>query len=398
MCCEGFAGECCHGHCGRGPCRKFHHKLLVFKGIMNYRFLKKHFFLILLILGFVTLYSASRAASPLSDIDIVLKLRQLKPLPKVHYSWGLGTLINDPNSKLLYELARITHSIGITGAYVSEEQIVNAVYVCARVDRTNPEIPASIAINLSPFHYKFEKNLGPADRGASFQEELNFLVTRLMLIKSWVGKANAKYSSDVRVTAILFDSERFVRSKTDEKWNSAICDAFETVQQAAVRIFPSARIEWFAQGVEAAWGKDGWGETPFFVHCKMFRALSCIFYTLPEIERMRETFRRTCKLADELGIEEVTPWVALGSGLRRNFNGQNWDSNWDYDLIYSWEFGAELNSKWYSEHPKRFAPFDRARIVAFYPCPFDSRSPNWGKHFIAFVRGANGVRKLDDLE
>jgi hypothetical protein len=330
---------------------------------------------------------------------VVEKLRELKPLPKIHYSWGIsGDLLDDPNSRLLYEFAKITHSISVNGADERDARVSNAVYICARVNKTKPEIPASIAINLSPFHYKFDKNLGPTDRGQSFYEEINFLKTHLMLIKSAVDKANIKYFSNVKVTALLFDSEMFIRNEKDEKWNLAICEALEIVNTAAGQIFPEARIEWFGQGIEAAWGREGWDETPYSVHCKMFKSMSCILYTLPEIERMRETFRKTSKLADQLGITDVTPWIALGSGLKRTFDGQQWDSDWDYDLIYSWSFGAELNVKWYADNPKWLAQYDRAKIIVLFPSPFNKLTPNWSKHFIAYVRGANGTRKLDDLK
>jgi hypothetical protein len=103
-------------------------------------------------------------------------------------------------------------------------------------------------------------------------------------------------------------------------------------------------------------------------------------------------------LADELGISDVTPWVALASGYRRHIDEfQKFSQNWDYDIIYSYMLGAELNIKWYGDNPKKFAAYHRAKVVIFYPPPFYSKAPHWAKHFIAYVRGATGIKKLDDL-
>ena len=127
--------------------------------------------------------------------------------------------------------------------------------------------------------------------------------------------------------------------------------------------------------------------------------MSCSLYTVPEVERTRGTFRKTCQLADELGVKEVTPWVALASGYRRDVEKfQRWSYSWDYDLEYSYMLGAELNHPWYGARPKWFAPYSRAEVVAFYPDPFYKDTPFWAKHFVAYVRGAHGIKKLDDLK
>ena len=114
---------------------------------------------------------------------------------------------------------------------------------------------------------------------------------------------------------------------------------------------------------------------------------------------MRETFRRTYELALKHGVGEVTPWVALASGYRRRLiKSKTWDHDWDYDLIYSWQLGREVNTAWFGDRPDRFAPWDAARLVIFWPAPFDSRTPAWGKHFVAYVRGAMGVNVLPGKE
>jgi hypothetical protein len=97
-------------------------------------------------------------------------------------------------------------------------------------------------------------------------------------------------------------------------------------------------------------------------------------------------------------ISEVTPWIALASGYRRGIKQwQKFDEDWDYDIIYSYQIGMELSHPWFAKNAKAFAPYNRAKIIVFYPNPFAENTPHWGKHFIAYVRGATGVKNLDDL-
>jgi hypothetical protein len=336
----------------------------------------------------------------LSYLDIESKLLKLKPLRKVHYSWKIesGALLDDGNSRLLYEYARITHALSVCGESVTEEIIDKCVYTCARINKTKPQIPCSIGINYSPWHRKFGKDLPPTDRGPTYYTEINHFKEHLVSIKQWVTKANKKYKTDVQVTALLLDCERFQKKDDDSKWNEGMRQALDAIHLAAKSVYPQARIEWYGRGIHRMWTGDGWGQTSYFTGKEIKAPLSCSLYTVPEIERMRETFRRTCVLADKMEIEDVTPYVALASGYRRHpVKGQKWSRDWDYDLVYSWMLGAELNHPWYAQRPVRYAPYNRAKVVVLSPAPFYKRTPAWEKHFVAYVRGADNVSDLTDL-
>ena len=185
----------------------------------------------------------------------------------------------------------------------------------------------------------------------------------------------------------------------DPLWNEAMRQKLDEIHKLAKAIYPEARIEWFERGIKRVGGGDGWGQSRYFTGKEIKAPLSCSFYTVPEIERTRQIYRKTCELADQMGISDVTPSVALASGWRRSLGTkpQVWSFNWPYDLIYSYQIGSELNIPWYGERPKRYAPYNRAKVVLFYPPPFDKRVPQWAKHFIAYVRGATGVKDLKDL-
>jgi hypothetical protein len=352
-------------------------------------------FLVVFVLG--RLCPASETSA---KIDIYSKLKELKPLPKVHYSWKIesGSLLDEKNDGLLYEYARITHALSICGESVTEGQIDKCVYICARINKTGPDIPCSIGINYSPWHRKFEKALPPTDRGPSYQAEIDLFESRMTIIKKMLEKANVKYKSDVNISALLLDSERFYIRENDNKWNDSIREALDSIHLKASKVFPKARIEWYGRGIHRVQRGSGWAQMPYWTGKEIKSSLSCSFYQIPETEMCRETFRRTCKLADQLGISDVTPWIALASGMRPTIKGVSFVQDWDYDVIYSYQMGAELNNSWFGkQHPEWFAPYNRAKVVIFFPAPFYRESPSWGKHFIAYVRGATGVKELQDL-
>lgn len=335
------------------------------------------------------------SAVQLSEAEIDAKLLALKPLPKVHYSTPVSPELSNQR---LYELARITHSLCVSGEWVKQEHIDKFVYICARVNKTKPVIKASLAINFSPWHRRFDKKLPPTDRGPTYWKEIDYFEERALLVKMWVEQSNKKYGSDVKISAILLTCERFIISEGNNQWNEAIRKNLDTIHIKTRSIFPKARIEWYGRGIAVSASSEGWSKTRIWTGREIKAPLSCSLYSIPEIERMRETFRRTAKLADQMDISDVTPSVALAAGYRRALKKTRYfDRDWPYDIIYSYSIGAELNAKWYGDRPERFAPYKMAKVIVFYPAPFAKRTPDWARHFIAYVRGATGVRELKDL-
>ena len=139
---------------------------------------------------------------------------------------------------------------------------------------------------------------------------------------------------------------------------------------------------------------------------------------------MRATYKATVTFAQERHnatgqTRSVTPWISLGAGYRRlaNFTWgwgpggpkqevdlvtDEFSMAWDFDRVYSWQFGAELNIPWFGEPGREamFAPWRHAEVVVFFPSVFDWRSTVAGQdgkstammqHFVSYVRGANGL-------
>lgn len=98
----------------------------------------------------------------------------------------------------------------------------------------------------------------------------------------------------------------------------------------------------------------------------------------PEIGYTRDAYEKTVATATAHGSSTVVPWISLGCGYRRGFpkGAYKYDLSWNYDYIYSWQLGSEINNAWYGNHPEQFAHWTRAPHVVFYPAIFDPRLAN----------------------
>ena len=130
----------------------------------------------------------------------------------------------------------------------------------------------------------------------------------------------------------------------------------------------------------------------------------CTLQTVPEIGYIRESFNRSVANAVAHNSTRVIPWIALGCGYRRQFDTfETFDLQWNYDYIYSWQLGKELNQPWFAQHPERFSSWDYASHTVFYPSIWDRRTANvtvggelshWRaamQHFVAYVLGSAGI-------
>ena len=353
-----------------------------------------------IILLVVLASSLAGAAEPVpSEQQVLTWLSELDPLPKVHYSWPLP--FDSISDELLTEYVRITHAVSIAGEWHDSEQVDRAVRICGDVNANNPKIAASIGVNSSVWHRRFGRDLPPTDTGPTHQAELDYLVERLESVRDAVSAANKRHRTDVSVSAILYDSERFHAKDDDPEWNAALTAKYDAAWDVARKIFPDVRIEWYARGaVHPSASPTGWSQAGYFTLGEKGDSFGCSLYHGPEIGYTREIFRRTAALAAEHGCDQVTPWISLASGYRRQTDKYHeFSLDWNYDLIYSWQLGAEVNHSWFGapERHERFAPWNKAQVAIFYPEPF-GRSPYWGQHFVAYVRGAHLIRELPEMD
>jgi hypothetical protein len=328
-----------------------------------------------------------------SKEELTAWMASLPPLSKVHYSCpDIFLELDDPRFK---EYVRITRAASVSGEWSTSSQIHAVVRICKQVNAASPPtaVPVTMAINYSPWHRVFGADLPPTDIGPAHVAELSKFRERLSLVRQWLADANLAHHSDIRVSAVLLDSERFsvkpASDPTSAVWNAAMDAKYKAVFDIAGELYPDARLEWFDRGIHESNAPSGWGPIPYFTYREPGDAFSCELYSVPELGRMRETFRRTYDFAIQHGIRSVTPWVALGAGYRRQAdNSRVWETDWDYDTVFSMQLGREINVPSYGQQPDHYAPWGAAEIVVFYPPPFDSRTPAWGKHFVEYARGA----------
>jgi hypothetical protein len=349
----------------------------------------------------VVLPAASGGEDLPSDEQVLTWMQELDPLQKVHFTFPLpAPLQEDPNHMFLYDLVRLTHAFSVSGEWFNQHRINTGVQVCEAINDTNPAIRASIAVNYHPWIHVFPDDAPPTYVGWEHQAEIDQFAERMTLLRDSLATANAQYHADVELTAVILDSEHFIAKDPAEpdadEWNAAIDAKYMAFHNIAASVFPDARIEWYGRGAyQVCEAGSGWCLTPWFTLNTDIDRFNCALYRVPEIEATRETFRRTYDNAVDHGYELVTPWVALASGYRRDAEPASfWEFDWNYDLVYSWQLGAELNHPWYGDHPERYAPWDAATAVIMYPPPFDQRVPAWGVHFVAYVRGAHQIEEL----
>lgn len=323
-------------------------------------------------------------------------LRALKPLPKVHYSFPIqdNLLFDGP---LLYEYVRLTRAASLRMENCTQPQVDAAVAACTAVNGKDRTAGAKLGMNYSPWHRKFDKDAAPTVDGPTAEQELRQFRERLQAVGEMVERANRRHGSRVEIGAILLDCERFRVRPGDAAWNDAITRKLNQIYDLAQAAYPKARIEWYNRGAMSRPPRPGgWEPSPYSTAQERGVAYACSLYKVAQSWETREVFRRTVENARQHGVEEVTPWVALASGYRPTIEGDEWEFDWDYDVYYSWMIGMEINHPWFGkpEQVDRFAPWHAAKVVVFYPPPFFPKTPAWGRHFVAYVRGANRVMEL----
>ncbi len=331
----------------------------------------------------------------MTKTEVITKLKEIVPLSNYHYGW----ILPPASDTLLYEYARIAHSLGLYHRWATAAQIDKCVRILSSLPASN--LPPVLSFTIRPWHEKFDPALPPTDIGPTCQAEIDLLVSRCEFIKTQLALANAKYGSNIQVGAFLLDSERFVVKAGDLVWNQAIIDKYDIFNTTLKAYFPTARLEWFAKDIVAGPSLTGWSRRPWHVDGEWLERLSQELYRPWEPTEYRQAFALTAKLADSLGLREVTPWVSLACGFVRHpstgiFHTWSWDVR--YDLVYSWMCGAELNHPWYGTMPERFLDNTRIKAVCFYPGIGDSHVPKSWEHFIAYCRGAADMQNLEDLK
>ena len=348
---------------------------------------------------FVSIFQPDSAAI-VSDEQIVAWLSELEPLPKTHYSFAFsGTLMRPTPNPLAVEYVRITRALTVRPE-VYPGLIRPIADLFKQLDAALPSRPCSLAMLHSPWHIVWPKGLPPTYVGPEHDAEIAWFDTNLANAKAVIDQVNAEKGTNLTIDVFFFDSEIFQRKPESDPnaavWNAAIDAKYDAMYNIAKSYYPDAIVDWYGRGgMHRCSAEDGWCQTNWFTGHELGDNYAIALYSLPEYGGMQESFTRTVVEAQADGYPRVTPWVSLGAGYQRTLDdGFVYSKNWDYNLWYSWQFGAEINHPWFATQPDRFAPWDMAEYVMFYPRPFEAAP--WGKHFVAYVRGAHRIAVLPE--
>ncbi|MEK6675150.1 MAG: PKD domain-containing protein [Planctomycetota bacterium] len=313
---------------------------------------------------------------PPTDRDRILAwLRELTPLQKPHYCWPFtGAFLKDrDNAELLSEYVRIARATSVWGEFASQNDVDLMMQVCRQVNLDDDRpVPASLGVVFRPWERLFPPSSPPTYRGPEHAEEVRFFEDHLNLIKLWVDTNNLIHDPDVQLTAILLECERFTIKNASEfdadVWNAAVDEKHNDIYNASKRVYPNVKVEWYSRAISR-----------YFTFRERGDSFSVPLYHVPTPLVNQDRYRRAEDVAFANGGTEVTPWVALGASYLSDADGELVWRFQDYPLSYSHEVGEYVNHR------------NNARMVVFWPPPFDERVLRWADHFISYVRGAHGI-------
>lgn len=356
-------------------------------------------------------------------------LKDLAPLQKVHFSWPLPPRYLASSSPdfldgLVHDYVRITGSCNLnlgntqhcrqpTADDLNRTMLDVCAEICEAVaaKRAAAKLPPpTVSVGYSPWYACFPGN-DPTVAGPAEAAELAMYRTMLADVRAWLPTAG---NGTTKLGAVLLDSEKFkFTSSSTVAYRGALTRKNDLIWNLTREVFPerSVRIEQYDRGAMTKWDTDPtWQMAPYYTLQEQGESLTLSLYTVPEIWNMRASMNRTVALARSRFPGDnvpVNPWIALGVGNRRlpKMDGESFDLCWDYDRVYSWQMGREINTPWFGQgvQAARYAPWGAAQLVLFYPSVFDvrgrasgpeNRSTNLMQHFVNYVRGANGLDGL----
>ena len=175
-------------------------------------------------------------------------LAAMGPLPFPCYSWPLPdeeifTTTDMQPLAVLINWARVTHSVSLRGETCGEIEVSVAAEACRQVNRFNPAIPATIALNFSPYQ---DATYDPTETGQLWIDHVIEFYGKLLRIIVWAG--------NVQVSAVLLDHERWKVADGppetgDGAWRSSIDEKYNTFYNIAKYVFPDASVYLYGRGV-----------------------------------------------------------------------------------------------------------------------------------------------------
>lgn len=210
------------------------------------------------------------------------------------------------------------------------------------------------------------------------------------------------------VISVMIDDER------DAAARDLMVTHRDNLYSICKTVFPKAIVQYYGFGsIDTDASTLGWsdgGVNKLFVGTEKTDMGGISFYKVGCRETEKQRLIKSVQNLTTIKRTELnfTAWVALACGYRWKTNKfHEFVNNWDYDLSESYYMGGLINEPWFSnnaDHIERFGPWNKIKMVAFYPnsslnSPL-ARCPRWIHHFIAYCYGAalkpiEGIAELE---
>ena len=244
---------------------------------------------------------------PLTDKQ---KLELLSPAPFYIHSWWMHTYQFGSyyDNDYLYEYARLTHSIGVSGKWATSDIIDKSVQICKRVNdnKSEYELECVICVNFSPFYemwkyynsyYEYNPSLQnpsansvpllPQDNETIFdisdgyniyngstlvaawrseyadyvgltvhEAEMSYFENKLITFKGYLDTYNATYGTNVRIGALFLDSEYFSTYNQDQDYIDGLKDKHDEMHRRLLAVLGAPENPsdpYTLEGVEVLW-------------------------------------------------------------------------------------------------------------------------------------------------
>lgn len=286
-------------------------------------------------------------------------------LPMTCYSWPLpDEVFTDPEvpSPTLLNWARVTHSISLDGEDCDEGIVRIAAEACRQVNRFSPGIPATIAVNWSPYTgAPYE----PTFTGWDYTTDIMEFFFKLQDIRTW--------ARNVEVSAVLLDHEKW-KVKKEPTWELMLNEKYDTFYRIAKYVMREAAVYLYGRGES---GQHLTGN-------ELGDGTSTRIYTPDDLQTSRDHInghRNNQNHREKYG-PLMSWWLACGWS-RNAFDGNRPPSERILPVEYPTENDRQIG-KVIAERADNPYP----EPVILYPSPFEVVLTDPWDHFAAFAEGA----------
>ncbi len=326
--------------------------------------------------------------------EMVATLKMFAPLQKECISWPWQSY-QYSNPELAHEIARITHSIGMSIKWDATPQRVERAFALAEATG------AKIAIQYSPFHEFYAKQ-DARFWGEAFALEIDTMEQRFTVMANLLAAAKLAHPG-VELSALEIDQE-MLRSdigpdgKPDPFGIGQQADQLAAVQakndivyRACKRHFPGVDVIWHGFGEDSTYHANGQLNDGYAV---------AEFYNTRQQDLFKPKMFELVRSGEAIGCDKFMPAISIGGFYDVAVSGPHpgYVRNVPYPVRYSHRMGRNLFHAYFASErfEERFGPTWRVERPFLWPAPFSPTHIGYGRHFVAMVAGAHNIKKSEN--